>query len=324
MESIADYREAFLAHLRATRTHGEPETLYGPMHYILDLGGKRLRPVLTLMCCELFGGEARQAMGAAMAIETFHNFSLVHDDIMDRAPLRRGRATVHEKWGLNTGILSGDALLVQAYQHLEGYPPELFKVLASLFGRTAMQVCQGQQYDLDFEDRTEVSIPQYLKMIECKTAVLVAAAMKMGALIAGAVQGDADALYGFGLNLGMAFQLQDDYLDLYGDPESFGKQLGGDVLENKKTYLYLKALEGAGPTQRERLLELYATRPLDGAAKIEEVRTLFGETGSVEAIQSAIGSHTRKAIAQLDRPGIPDTAKIRLEHFGQALMARKV
>jgi len=294
------------------------------MHYILDLGGKRLRPVLTLMCCELFGGKAQQAMGAAMAIETFHNFSLVHDDIMDRAPLRRGQATVHEKWDLNTGILSGDALLVQAYQHLEAYPPELFKILVGLFSQTAMQVCQGQQYDMDFEKQQEVGIPDYLRMIEYKTAVLVGAAMKMGAIIAGAGQRDAEAIQGFGLNLGVAFQLQDDYLDLFGDPGTFGKQLGGDVLENKKTYLYLKALELAGAPQRERLLQLYGTKPKDGAAKIAEVRTLFQQTGCVEAVKSAISAHTQKAIAYLDQLGIPAAAKAHLEQFGQALMERKV
>src|SRR5690606_3097418 len=282
------------------RSQREPQSLYEPMHYILDLGGKRLRPVLTLMCCELFGGKADRAMGAAMAIETFHNFSLVHDDIMDKAPLRRGQATVHEKWDLNTGILSGDALLVQAYQHLEGYPPPMFKSLVSLFSQTAMQVCQGQQYDMDFEARAGVSIPEYLRMIEYKTAVLVGAAMKMGAIIAGAGQGDADAIHGFGLNLGVAFQLQDDYLDLFGDPKDFGKQVGGDVLANKKTYLYLKALELSEENQRARLLELYAIKPMDGAAKIAEVRTIFEQSGSVRAIEQAIEIHTEKAIVHLD------------------------
>ena len=173
----------------------------------------------------------------------FHNFSLVHDDIMDDAPLRRGKETVHEKWDLNTGILSGDAMLIMAYQLFENYEPQTFQALAKLFSKTALEVCEGQQYDVDFETRDDVTIPEYLKMIEYKTAVLVGAAMKMGAIVANASEEDQNNIYEFGRNLGIAFQLQDDYLDAFGDPKTFGKQVGGDIIENKKTYLYLKALE---------------------------------------------------------------------------------
>src|SRR5690606_29335330 len=208
-----------------------------------NLGGKRLRPVLTLMTADLFGGRHQDAMNAAMAIEIFHNFSLVHDDIMDDAPLRRGKQTVHEKWDLNTGILSGDAMLIVAYQFFEHYPAETFQELAKLFSKTAIEVCEGQQYDVDFEVREDVQVDQYLKMITFKTAVLVGAAMKMGAIVAKANTEDANAIYDFGLNLGIAFQLMDDYLDCFGDPDTFGKQLGGDIIENKKTFLYLKTLE---------------------------------------------------------------------------------
>jgi len=324
LEFIDGYREAFLARLKAGGPVKEPRNLYEPMAYILDLGGKRLRPVLTLMCCELFGGKAQRAMDAALAVETFHNFSLVHDDIMDRAPLRRGQATVHEKWDLNTGILSGDALLVQAYQHLEAYPPDMYKALVSLFSKTAMEVCQGQQYDMDFETRETVSIPEYLRMIEYKTAVLVAAAMKMGAIVAGADPRDADGIYGFGLNLGMAFQLQDDHLDLFGDPKTFGKQLGGDVLANKKTYLFLKALELADAPRRRELLTLFATKPADPRGKVERVRSIFRESGSVEAILGAIDAYTQQAIACLQALDIPPGAKARLQAFGRDLMQRKV
>lgn len=324
LEFIDRHREAFLARLEALGPLGEPEGLYGPIGYILGLGGKRLRPVLTLLGCELFGGRPQKAMGAALAVEAFHNFSLVHDDIMDQAPLRRGQATVHEKWDVNTGILSGDALLIQAYRFLEDYPPALHHALSSLFSTTALQVCQGQQYDMEFETRQEVSIGDYLRMIEYKTAVLVAAALKMGAMVAGAPKGDADALYGFGLNLGIAFQIQDDYLDLFGDPKTFGKQLGGDVLENKKTFLYLKALEGCEPSQREELLGWYATKDGDPGEKVEAVRSLFLETGSVEATKREMEAHARRAYAQLDGLDLPEAAHARLRAFGSYLMQRKV
>ncbi|MCL4165974.1 UNVERIFIED_CONTAM: hypothetical protein GTU68_038733, partial [Idotea baltica] len=180
-------------------------------------------------------------MNAALSIEVFHNFSLVHDDIMDDAPLRRGEQTVHEKWDINTGILSGDAMLIMAYQLFENYEPSTFQALAKLFSKTALEVCEGQQYDVDFETRNDVTIPEYLKMIEYKTAVLVGAAMKMGAIVANASEADQNSIYEFGRHLGIAFQLQDDYLDAFGDPKTFGKQVGGDIIENKKTYLYLKA-----------------------------------------------------------------------------------
>ena len=208
-----------------------------PINYILQLGGKRLRPVLTLMTADIFDADYKKALDAALSVEIFHNFSLVHDDIMDDAPLRRGQQTVHEKWDLNTGILSGDAMLIMAYQLFENYEPKTFQDLAKLFSKTALEVCEGQQYDVDFETRDDVTIPEYLKMIEYKTAVLVGAAMKMGAIVANASKSDQEDIYSFGRLLGIAFQLQDDYLDAFGDPKTFGKQVGGDIIENKKTYL---------------------------------------------------------------------------------------
>lgn len=324
LEFIDRYREEFLSRLEAQYNLGEPKNLYEPIAYILALGGKRLRPVLSLMGCELFGARAKDAMGVALAIETFHNFSLVHDDIMDRAPLRRGQATVHEKWDLNTGILSGDALLILAYRFLEEYPPELYKELTSLFSQTALEVCQGQQYDMDFGNTQQVSIPQYLKMIEYKTAVLLAAALKMGALVGGAGRGDAEALYRFGLNLGIAFQIQDDYLDLFGDPDTFGKQLGGDVLENKKTFLYLKALELSGSHEREELLRLYSTKAEDGKAKIEAVRSIFGKCGSVEATKVEMGLFAQRAFESLDQMELDEAAKSQLIRFGEYLIHREL
>jgi geranylgeranyl diphosphate synthase type II len=195
------------------------------------------------MAADIFSKDYQKALPAALAVEVFHNFTLVHDDIMDDAPLRRGKATVHEKWDLNTGILSGDAMLILAYKYFEDYEPIVFQKLAKLFSKTALEVCDGQQLDVDFETRDDVTIDAYMNMIRLKTSVLVAAALKMGAIVSETSEENANLIYDFGLNLGLAFQLQDDYLDAFGDPETFGKQIGGDIIENKKTYLYLKALE---------------------------------------------------------------------------------
>ena len=257
MKAIETYQKQFLAYLENYKSVREPKNLYQPIEYILNLGGKRLRPVLTLMTADCFEGNVNNALDAALAVEVFHNFSLIHDDIMDAAPLRRGHQTVHEKWDLNTGILSGDAMLIMAYQLFENYPPDVFQKLAILFSKTALEVCEGQQYDIDFETRDTVSISEYLKMIEYKTAVLVGAAMKMGAIIANASVEDQDRSYEFGKNLGIAFQLQDDYLDVFGDPDTFGKQVGGDIIENKKTFLYLKALEFSSESDQQKLKDLF-------------------------------------------------------------------
>ena len=242
MNSINHYREEFLAHLKTSIAVKEPRNLYEPIDYILQLGGKRLRPVLTLIAADLFGGDYHKALPAAAAVEVFHNFSLVHDDIMDNASLRRGKATVHQKWNSNIAILSGDAMLICAYRLLESYPPDTFAALVKLFSKTALEVCEGQQWDMDFETQAQVSIPQYLQMIRYKTAVLVGAALQMGAVIAGASIENQRLIYDFGVAIGLAFQLQDDYLDTFGD-EAFGKKIGGDILENKKTILYLKTLD---------------------------------------------------------------------------------
>ena len=323
-DAIERYRKLFISHLESKLTPKEPQNLYEPINYILSLGGKRMRPVLTLLTADLFGGSAKEALDAAMAIEVFHNFSLVHDDIMDDAPLRRGKITVHEKWDINTGILSGDAMLINAYQYLESYPPEVFKQLTSVFSKTAMEVCEGQQYDVDFETRDDVTIPEYLKMIAYKTAVLVAAAMKMGAIIANASIEDSEAVYEFGRNLGIAFQLQDDYLDAFGDPETFGKQVGGDIIENKKTYLYLKALEFAPKEDKEGLLHLYSIKPEDSEAKVDTVKSIFLESGAVEATKKEIESYTQKAFSTLESLDIPEENKQLLKQFGGNLMNRTV
>ncbi len=324
MHSINQYQEFIANYLESQYETKEPKNLYEPIHYILGLGGKRMRPVLTLMSAEVFDADYKKALPAALAVEVFHNFSLIHDDIMDDAPLRRGNVTVHEKWDINTGILSGDAMLILAYQYFEKYDPAIFRELAKLFSKTALEVCEGQQWDVDFETRTDVSIPEYLKMIQYKTAVLVAAAMKMGAIIAETSEENANLIYDFGLNLGLAFQLQDDYLDAFGNPETFGKQVGGDIIENKKTYLYLKALEFANNDQAEKLVHLFSIHPNDSSDKIAAVKEIFVASGAAQETKNAIQDFTFKAFDTLQNISIDNDKKEMLRTFGENLMGRKV
>ena len=324
MHSVSQYQEFVIEYLQSQLEIKEPKNLYEPIHYILGLGGKRIRPVLTVMSAEIFDVSYKKALPAALAVEIFHNFSLVHDDIMDDAPLRRGNTTVHEKWDTNTAILSGDAMLILAYQYFEFYEPKIFRKLAKLFSKTALRVCEGQQLDVDFETRQDVTIPEYMKMIEYKTAVLVAAAIKMGAIIAEASTENADLIYDFGLNLGLAFQLQDDYLDAFGDPETFGKQVGGDIIENKKTYLYLKAMEFASEADKQKLTDLFSNKIIDNSAKIEQTKELFLNSGAATATQKAIEEYTFKAFELLDQMKIKDDRRAMLRVFGENLMGRKV
>ncbi|MFD1161668.1 polyprenyl synthetase family protein [Hwangdonia seohaensis] len=324
MHLIEKYRTEFVGFLDNYSTVKEPQTLYNPIKYILNLGGKRLRPVLTLMTADIFSNDYKKALPAALSIEVFHNFSLVHDDIMDDAPLRRGQKTVHEKWDVNTGILSGDAMLIMAYQLFENYEANIFQALAKLFSKTALEVCEGQQYDIDFETKNDVTVAAYLKMIEYKTAVLVGAAMKMGAIVANASAEDQNNIYEFGKNLGIAFQLQDDYLDAFGNPETFGKQVGGDIIENKKTYLYIKALEFSNETQRAELQKLFSNNFDAPENKVALVKEIFKSTGSAEATKKAIEAYTKKAFLVLEALHISDDKKVLLKNFGTSLMNRDV
>ena len=324
MRTISEYQDLISRHFESIKYQKEPNNLYEPIRYILSLGGKRLRPVLTLMATEVFDVDCQKALAAATAVEVFHNFSLIHDDIMDDAPLRRGNETVHEKWNINTGILSGDAMLILAYQYFEAYEPKIFQELAKLFSKTALEVCEGQQYDVDFETRDDVTIPEYLKMIEYKTAVLVAAAMKMGAIVAETTEENKNLIYDFGLNLGLAFQLQDDYLDAFGNPETFGKQVGGDIIENKKTYLYLKAMEFASANEKEQLLNLFSFQSSDNTDKINSVKGIFNQTGASAATQKAIENYTFKALETLAKMNIGNDKKAILKAFAENLMSRNV
>lgn len=319
---IKIYQDDFQAYFEKTNWVREPKNLYKPIKYILQLSGKRIRPILTLMAADIFGANHKDALPAALAIEVFHNFTLVHDDIMDDAPLRRGMQTVHEKWNINTGILSGDAMLILAYQYFENYNPTVFQKLAKLFSKTAIEVCDGQQLDIDFETKNNVTIDDYLNMIRLKTSVLVAAALEMGAIVAETSDENCDLIYDFGLNLGLAFQLQDDYLDTFGNPETFGKQIGGDIIENKKTYLYLKALEVAQKEDQEKLKFYYKQKLEDNSIKIEEVTRIFELSDIPKYTQDLIQDYTNKSFDTLDKLDISNHNKEKLKNFGLWLMAR--
>lgn len=319
---ITSYQNEFLNYLEKKQWIREPKNLYEPIDYIIQLSGKRIRPILTLMAADILSGNYKQALPAALAIEVFHNFTLIHDDIMDDAPIRRGQKTVHEKWDVNRAILSGDAMLILAYQYFENYPPEIFQKLAKLFSKTALEVCDGQQLDIDFETRNNVSIEEYLEMIRLKTSVLVASALKMGAIVAEASEKDANLLYDYGLNLGIAFQLQDDYLDTFGDPNSFGKQLGGDIIENKKTYLFLKAMEISDLNDQQKLEFFYKQQLDDNSIKINEVKRIFERCEIPTLIQQVINEYTYKSFDSIKEMNISSLNKEKLIDFGSFLMAR--
>ena len=322
--NILHYQKEFLNYLESKNWIAEPKNLYEPIDYILKLGGKRIRPVLTLMACDIFSGNFKKALPAALAVEVFHNFTLVHDDIMDAAPLRRGKATVHEQWDTNTGILSGDAMLILAYQYFENYEPIVFKKLAKLFSKTALEVCDGQQLDVDFETRNDVTIPEYINMIRLKTSVLVAAALQMGAIVAETSEANAQLMYDFGLNLGLAFQLQDDYLDTFGDPETFGKQIAGDIIENKKTFLFLKCMAIANEEDQQKLAFFFKQKLEDNSIKIAEVTRIFELYEIPALVKEQINDYTEKAFKTLEGMKIDAQSKQNLKNFGLWLMNRSV
>jgi len=325
MTSLTDYKQFFEMALENSYSTSPPAALYQPIYYLLNLGGKRLRPILTLMAADIFGNNHRKAIDAALAVEIFHNFTLMHDDIMDSAPLRRGSATVHNKWNTNTAILSGDAMMILAYQALESYKDPLFRKLNSLFSKTAIEVCKGQQYDLDFVTQLEVTQGDYLEMTRLKTAVLVGCSLKMGAFIGGANQADSKNLYDFGVLLGIAFQIQDDYLDAYANSESFGKQLSGDIIENKKTILYHQAMENGSSKEKTTLRNWFSTevKEKDVSKKINAVKSLFDKTGASDASKALVIKYTQAAFEKLDILDISDNNKIIFKTFGTNLMERK-
>jgi geranylgeranyl diphosphate synthase type II len=297
------------------------QELYRPISYILELGGKRLRPALALLSSAFFGGKTEDILHPALAVEVFHNFSLMHDDIMDNAPIRRGQETVHEKWNTNSAILSGDAMLVQAYQLVINTKDSHIKPLNELFSQTAIEVCEGQQFDMDFETRDNVSIEEYIEMITLKTSVLIACALKMGAITAGASDNDANLIYDYGLNMGIAFQLRDDYLDAFGQMEKVGKQKGGDILANKKTYLALKALSNANEIERAQLIELQ--KEPNPELKVEQTLRLFSSLEVDKDIELLSKSYFAKALTSLR--SCQGNSKIleEFQTFSEGLMVRE-
>lgn len=302
----------------------EAERLTEPVKYILSLGGKRLRPMITLMSCNLFTDKPERALMPALGLEVFHNFTLVHDDIMDNAPLRRGFAPVHEKWNLNQAILSGDVMAFIANECLLQAPPESVIQVFRLYNRTATEVCIGQQLDMEYERRPFVSLMEYMRMIELKTAVLIAACMKTGAIVGGASDRDADLMYESGRNLGLAFQVQDDLLDVYSDPGSFGKKTGGDIVSNKKTLLLIKALETASGSTLRRLQELISLREFDPDLKIAEVKAIYDSLGIKQISEEMAGEHIGRAFGYLGDVSVSPERKEGLLQLVSALIGRTV
>ncbi len=325
MIALKNYQTLFESYLEEHPFEGQPEELYEPVNYIMNLGGKRLRPAMAMMAYELFRDDVSTVLPVAMAVEVFHNFSLVHDDIMDEAALRRGQPTVHTKFGPNSAILSGDVMLVLAYQMLTRLSdPNLIPPLVKVFNRAAIEVCEGQQMDMNFENRQDVRIDEYIKMISLKTAALLAASLEMGASAALASEEDRQQIYQFGHHIGIAFQLQDDILDTFGDPKLFGKKIGGDIVQNKKTFLILKALEIGNPKQVDRLKLLLSTTPEDEQAKIDEVTELLQQLNIPQLAETEKDKYKQMAFHALDNIKVEDHKKNALKELAEMVVERKV
>lgn len=309
--------------LQGIQIENKPSELYDPIKYTLDAGGKRMRPILVLAACNLFSEEVSFAIEPALAIEVFHNFTLLHDDLMDNADMRRNRPTVHKKWNPNIAILSGDAMMIKAYQLILKAPSVNLAEIIEVFNKTALEICEGQQYDMNFEERLDVTEEEYLEMIRLKTSVLVAASLKIGALCADASKEDANKLYEFGVNLGLAFQLQDDYLDSFGDEKKFGKKIGGDIVANKKTFLLIKALELANETQAKRLNELITDPMINSLVKIKEVVDLYEKLGIKELVKDKMDAYFDKAMDAFNQIGVDATKKSVIRKLAEDLMVRE-
>lgn len=323
MRDIVEYQRLIAAAVEQFIINNKDKSLYEPVNYILSLGGKRTRPALLLMANDLFDGDLSEAINCALAVEVFHNFTLLHDDIMDHAPLRRGSETVHERWGVNEAILSGDVMMVQAVQLMTKCPDRVLRNVLDVFNVTAVEVCEGQQMDMDFEKRSDVSIEEYIKMIELKTSVLLAGAMKIGAIIGGASKIDAELIYKFGKNLGISFQIKDDILDVYGDQEKFGKQVGGDIIENKKTYLMLNALELAQGNEKETLVDWIKREVFEPSQKVSAVKEIYNTLEVRQHTESVMNRYYEAAIANLSSLSLTDEKKAPLYVLAEQIFERE-
>ncbi len=320
MTNIESYTKLLAQELAQLRLGEQPAKLYDPMHYILSLGGKRLRPALTLAACELFGGNAQDALPQALAIELFHNFSLIHDDIMDKAALRRGEATVHKKWDKNIAILSGDGMLVKAYEYVAQIDADKLPAVLACFSQTAREVCEGQQMDMDFETQKDVSEEAYLEMIRLKTSVLLGAALKIGAIIGGATKEEQAFMYTFGVNIGIAFQIQDDILDSFGDPEKFGKTVGGDIMNNKQTLLHISAKALADNNERYKMISVANLVDTD---KVEVVKEIYEDTGALAYAEKKRDAYFNDALTALNTLNIEHPILLELGKFAGTLVHRE-
>ena len=300
----------------------EPRLLYEPIDYTLAAGGKRLRPVLLLAACDLFDGNCDEAINAAIGVEVFHNFTLLHDDIMDKSALRRGKETVYKRWNENIAILSGDTMFALAYRYILKTPVNNIHRVLDVFTETAIDVCNGQQYDMNFETQSDISMDEYLTMIRKKTAVLLAGALKMGSLYGKCTESDSERLYNFGINVGMAFQLQDDLLDAFGDEKTFGKPIGTDIKDNKKTFLFLKATEIASTEDREILKKWFSCTPEDNTEKIKEVLNIYKKLNIKEVVEKEVEAYFEKGLADLEKINVETAKKETLKNFVNQLLGR--
>ncbi len=322
MREYEDYYSYFENRLQQEKFTRQPYQLYEPILYTLQLEGKRIRPVLTLIACELFGGNIEDALPQAMAIELFHNFTLIHDDIMDNAPLRRGKQSVFKKWDPNIAILSGDTLFALAYQYVQKANKSILPDILNIFNKTAIEVCEGQQYDLNYEIKNHVSVEQYTEMIRLKTAVLFSASLKIGALIGGASMQDANNLCDFGINIGIGFQLKDDLLDTFGEEQVFGKKTGRDILSNKKTFLYLKALEIASEADRKRLINIYSSNEMEKDQKVKTVKSIFQKLDVARLTSDEINKYFNRGLKSLEKVNVNQEEKQKLLVVAQKMVNR--
>jgi geranylgeranyl diphosphate synthase, type II len=321
---IKDYTSQINRYIDSIKLVKDPKELYLPVEYCLGNGGKRVRPLMALLAADLFDGNMEQVIGPAVGMEIFHNFTLMHDDIMDDAPLRRGKPSVYKKWNTNTAILSGDVMFAMAIQHIARSPEKHLKTVLDLFNTTVFEVCEGQQYDMNFETLDKVTEEEYINMIRLKTAVLPAACLKTGAIISGALSSEADLLYKFGENVGIAFQIMDDWLDIFGEEESFGKKTGGDIVANKKTWLYIKAFELANESQLRDLRNAFTNRIYNPEEKISIVKHVYLQLNLNELALNKMEQFNKKAFSYLDRVSRPEDKKKELKILAENLIHRKI